>query len=295
MVKIITDSASDIPHNIAFNLDISVVPARILFGREVYLDGVDLQTNDFYNKLKTHRYHPLTTQASPLAFYRVIKKIEQSEEDILIITLPLSVSKFRESAEIAVKFTSSVNYHIFDSTGISMYQGLVVIQAARLAKMGYSLNAIIDKLNQITPNTILFAVAETFDYLIRGGRVPLSKGKLGSILGITPLLEVNDSKTEAVDTPKGLKKGIEMIIDRFKIHYQHFDQDQPFICSVMHSMNPSYAANLNNEILNNFNIIDLIPAKIGPTIGAHVGPGAIGAAMSPAIPELVQSTEITRY
>ncbi|MHA2248724.1 MAG: DegV family protein [Candidatus Kariarchaeaceae archaeon] len=289
MVKIITDSASDIPQRLAETLDVTVIPARILFGREKYDDGVDLDKSEFYEKLKLHRYHPLTTQASPLAFYREIQRIEKMGEDILIITLPLAVSKFRESAEIAAKNISSVNYHIYDSTGVSMYQGLIVIQAARLARLGYSLKGIIDKLDAITPRTITYAVAATFDYLIRGGRVPLTKGKIGSLLGITPLLEVNDSKIEAIETPKGLEKGIEVMIELLK---QRYNNEEPLIGSVMHVMNPTGASALANELIKNFNLVDMIHTKIGPTIGAHVGPGAIGLAISPAIPELVEQSEI---
>ncbi|MHA2172612.1 MAG: DegV family protein, partial [Candidatus Kariarchaeaceae archaeon] len=187
---------------------------------------------------------------------------------------------------------SSVSCRVHDSTGISMYQGLVVIQAARLAQMGYSLNEILNKINLITPRTITYAVAATFDYLIRGGRVPVTKGKLGSLLGITPLLEINDSKTEAIGTPKGLDQGINMVMGLLKGRYT---SEEPLFCSVMHTMNPSGAATLANELLDSFNIIDLIHAKIGPTIGAHIGPGAIGVAISPAIPELIDTVKLLQF
>jgi DegV family protein with EDD domain len=296
MVKIITDSAADIPHRIAEALDLTIVPARILFGREVYVDGVDLGGGRIIKKLQVtkdlDRFHPLTTQASPVAFFREMRRIEEMGEDILVITLPLSVSKFRESAEIAAKNISGVTCRVHDSTGISMYQGLVVIQAARLAQMGYSINDILNKINLITPRTITYAVAATFDYLIRGGRVPMTKGKLGSLLGITPLLEINDSKIESIGTPKGLDQGIDMVMELLKVR---FTSEEPLFCSVMHTMNPSGAAKLANELLDSFNIIDLIHAKIGPTIGAHIGPGAIGTAISPAIPELIDTVKLLQF
>ncbi|OLS28566.1 MAG: DegV domain-containing protein [Candidatus Heimdallarchaeota archaeon LC_2] len=286
MVRIVTDSSADLPEAIANELNITVVKSRILFGREVYLDGIDISTNEFYNKVRSHRYFPQTTPGSPLVVYQRIKHIEEMGEDILMITLPESLSKWQDTAKITLSNITKVDTHIYDSTGVSMYQGLLTIQAARLAREGYLLNEIISKLDEINDRTIAYAIIGNLDFLIRGGRLPVAKGAIGNLLGKTPILEVTNSELKPVESPRGIDKGINIVIDKLR---NRFTKEEPIIAGIMHSENPVKATEMANLVLENFNVQHLYHSKFGPTIGANVGPGSVGVSFSPLLPELIET------
>ncbi|MCE7733643.1 MAG: DegV family protein [Candidatus Heimdallarchaeota archaeon] len=284
IVRVVTDSSSDLPKLVAEELNITIFESRILFGRELYIDGVNLTSRDFYEKLRTHKYFPQTTPGSPYDVYRRLRPIEEMGEDILFITLPEVLSKWQETARIALSNIDKVDYRIYDSTGTSQYQGLITIQAARLARLGYSLDEIVSKIDEIKGRTVAYAVVNNLDYLVRGGRLPRAKGALGNLLGKTPILEVNNSKLEAIDSPSGLDNAIKVILHLLA---QQFPPDEPILAAVMHSENTLKATETSNSILESFNVSELYHSKFGPTIGANVGPGSIGVAFSPLLPELI--------
>jgi DegV family protein with EDD domain len=285
IVRIVTDSSCDLPAAVAEEYNITVVASRILFGREVYRDGIDLPTREFYDKLQHHKFFPQTTPGSPHDVYLQLKPIEDMGEDIFFITLPEVLSKWQESARIACSNIDRVNYKIYDSTGTSLYLGLMAIQAARLARLGYSLEEIVSRMDEIKDRTIAYAIVSNLDYLVRGGRLPIAKGKLGNLLGKTPILEVNNSKLEAIDSPTGLDNAIKNVLVLLS---QRFPPDEPILAAVMHSENTLKATQTSNSILEIFNVEQLYHSKFGPTIGANVGPGSIGVAFSPLLPELIQ-------
>lgn len=285
IVRIVTDSSSDIPKQVSEELNITVVESRILFGSELYIDGVNLTSREFYDKLRNHKYFPQTTPGSPYDVYLRLKPIEDMGEDILFITLPESLSKWQDTARIALSNIDKVDHVIYDSTGTSQYQGLLVIQAARLARLGYSLQEIVSRIDEINDRTIAYAVVNNLDYLVRGGRLPMAKGALGNLLGKTPILEVNNSKLEAIESPAGLDRAIKIMLHLLT---QQFPPDEPVLVAVMHSENTLKATEVSNSLLEKFNVNTLYHSKFGPTIGANVGPGSIGIAFSPLLPELIQ-------
>lgn len=278
MVRIVTDSSSDIPRYLAEELNITVLPARILFGRHAYLDGIEMPVNEFYRRLQTTKYHPVTTPTSPADIHSLLKDIEEMGEDILIITLPESLSKFQESIRIAVRDITRVKTQILDSTGTSMYQGLLVIQAAKLARLGLGIDQITEEVQLLAGGTILYAIVNNLTYLVRGGRIGVATQKIGSLLKINPILEVNDGEVESSDRARGMIKGIQRTVHLLD---QQYNKTTELICSVIHSEAPILAAHLTQLVKDKFTVTEFIPTKIGPTIGANVGPYAVGVALSP--------------
>lgn len=283
MVKIVTDSASDLPTRIAEELDISVVPARVLFGRHSYRDGVDLTASEFYHKLQNSYYHPLTTQAAPLDYYRVFRKLEQMNEDILCISVPGTLSALIESARIAAKSIDKVNIEIISAGGISGFQGIQVLVAAQMARSGYDLDSIIHQLDEIRPNIRLYAVAATLDYLKRGGRISSASYRLGSLLGVLPIVTVENEELINADRQlfNNMEKAVDNIVNKLRNEYSG---DQPLICFVLHAQNITGASMLADKISKYFTIHNLITTRIGATIGANIGPGALGVVFAPTIP-----------
>lgn len=283
MVKIVTDSASDIPSRLAEELDISVVPARVLFGRHSYRDGVDLSASEFYYRLQNSYYHPLTTQAAPLDYYRVFRRIERMNEDILCISVPKALSALIESAQIAAEQINKVNIEVISAGGISGYQAIIVLVAAQMAKDGYDIDSIIHQVEELKPETRLYSVAATLDYLKRGGRISSARYQLGTLLGVLPIVTVEDEKLINADQQlfNNMEKAIDKIINRLRSEYSG---DQPLICFVLHAQNISGASMFADKLETYFTLDNLITTRIGATIGANIGPGALGVAVAPSVP-----------
>ncbi len=283
-VQIVTDSSGDLSPILAADLGITIVPANILFGREKYRDGVDINPRQFYDKLGAEYFQPMTTPASPLQFYKVFREIEDRGDDILMITLPVSLSGFQVSAKMAAAHIEKVNIEIYSSGGISGYQSIQCIQAAELAKMGYSIDEIVYRLTDLKKYIKFYALVPSFNQLIRSGRIPGLQGKVGGILGIYPLLTVENEELVTVGKPKGFKPGFEIILNELK---NNFTRDEPLIAIMLDGYNPTWASRLGKILTENFNIIDLKTGKVGPTIGANAGAGTVGVAISPVIKDLI--------
>lgn len=283
MVNIVTDSSSDIPPSLADDLGITVIPANILFGRKKYVDGQDISAREFYEKLKEEYFHPITSPASPFTFYQAFQEISANDEDILVITLPESLSGFQVSARMAAEHMSNVEIHIYNSGGVSGYQGILTIQAAKLANIGYSADEIMTKLDNLKPKTNFFAVVPTFDSLIRGGRVPVAKGKMGALLGVFPLLTVKDEALISYATPKGFDQGFDIILHELKATYS---RDELLICVILDAFNHMEAYKLKMMVEETFNVVEFIHSKVGATIGANAGEGAVAIALTSVLPEL---------
>lgn len=284
MVRIVTDSSSDLPYNVVNDLNIKVVPAKINFGRKRFTDGIDMSGLDFYEKLSTEYFHPLTSPASPLDFYRVFQDLERANEDIIVITLPEYLSGFQVSARLASKYVRKVSVDIIDSGGVSMFQGLLVYQAAQLARIGFSTGEIIPRINALIKRTVMMAYVPSFKYLERGGRVAVATAKLGGLLGYTPVLSFKFGNPQESFKPKGFDAARDIILKELN---KIFTPDQPMLISVLHAQNPTQAGEMEDLIKNTFNVIDTVDAVIGPTIGANIGPGGLGIAMSPVLEELL--------
>jgi len=149
-VKIVTDSTSDLPREVAEELDITVVPVNVHFGDEVYQDGVDLSTDDFYRKLRTSDILPKTSAPAPGIFRETYEHVAQGADAIVSIHVSDNLSAVLEAARVGcsgLQFPIS----IIDSQTASMACGLLVITAARVAKEGASLKEITALVNKAIP------------------------------------------------------------------------------------------------------------------------------------------------
>lgn len=284
MVRIVTDSSCDMSPALAAELNVEILPANILFGRVKYSDGVNITPREFYDKLATEYFHPVTTPASPLQFYRVFREIEDMGEDILMIALPEKLSGFQVSARLAASHITKVKVHILNSGGISGFQSILIIQAVKLVERGFTLEEIVQRLEELKKSVKFFALVPSFDQLIRSGRVPSVKGRVGGLLGVFPLLTMEDDMLETVATPRGFNTGFEFILNDLLVA---FSKEEPLICIILDGFNPTWASQLEKLVLNEFNIKEIIYAKVGPTIGANSGPGTVGIAIAPIVRDLL--------
>ncbi|RJO63293.1 MAG: DegV family protein [Dehalococcoidia bacterium] len=188
-VRIITDRTCDIPPELEKELNIINIPVYLVFGKTSFRDGVDITTDQFYQKLLHEPVYPTTSQPTPKDFADVFNNLSQEADGILAIHISKKLSGTINSAEQAVKMvTTKGPIEIIDSLSVSLGVGLQVIAAARMAKQGKKLAEISAAVKSMVPNTKVFILFDTLEYLAKGGRIGKAKSLMGAILNVKPTL-----------------------------------------------------------------------------------------------------------
>jgi len=271
-VKIVTDSTSDLPPEVVEEFDITVVPVNVHFGDEVYRDGVDLSTDDFYRKLRTSPILPKTSAPAPGIFSETYERLAQDADAIVSIHVSDNLSAVLEAARVGcsdLRFPIS----LIDSQTASMACGLLVITASRAAKEGASLEEIEALLKAVIPRTITYGAFSTLEYLYKGGRIGRAQAFLGSVLQLSPILAINRGEIVPVARVRTRPKAIDRLCEIVR------DLGVPQEMSVMRTTEPREAEDLAQRLSSVFPPERMYRASIGPAIGTYVGPDAVGVAL----------------
>jgi len=273
-IKIVTDSAADLPAILTEEMDITVVPVYLRFGEEIYRDRVDISEEEFYQRLLYDPVHPNTTQPSPQDFTSVYDKISQESDGIISIHI---TSKLSGTYNSAVKGKEMVinqcPIEVVDSQTVSIATGLIVIQASKMAQSGMSRQEILDEVDKIIPNTHMLILFDTLKYLVKGGRVGKAKALLGSVLSVRPLLTVRDGELVPSGQVRTRSKGIDRLLDFVKTATEIQD------LAILHSTTADEAQALAERTSPIFPREQTIMARLGPGLGVHGGPGILAIAL----------------
>jgi DegV family protein with EDD domain len=273
-IKIVTDSAADLPSKLTDELDITVVPVYLRFGEQVYRDRVDISEEEFYQRLLSDPVHPNTTQPSPQDFANVYDKLSQEADGIISIHITSKLSGTYNSAVLGKKMVSErCPIEIVDSQTLSIAVGLMVIQASKMARSGMSLQQIVDEINKIIPNVHLLILFDTLKYLVKGGRIGKAKGLLGSVLNVKPLLTVRDGELMPSGQVRTRSKGMDRLLDFVK------DATEIQDLAILHSTTLDEAQALVERTSPIFPKERTILARLGPGLGVHGGPGILAVAL----------------
>lgn len=273
-VKIATDSLGDIPSDVAKELGITIIPVTVLFGTEVYRDGVDLTTEQFYDKLVRTKIFP-TTAVPPLGdFVKIYDKLAEETDEILVITVSHKLSGTPGAALQAVELMKrKCRVEVIDSQWIIMGEGLIVITAAKAAKAG----AKFDEVVKITKNNIsrvdVRMAFDTLEYLKRGGRIGKATAFLGSLLRVHPVLTLKEGEVHPVKQERSRAKAIDHLYN-FAMSFSHIDE-----LAVEDATTPEEADRLADRLGTKFPRERIYRTKVSPVIGAHVGPHVIGVSV----------------
>jgi DegV family protein with EDD domain len=274
VIKIVTDSAADLPPELAKELDVTVVPVYLRFGDEVYRDRVDISEDEFYQRLLHDPVHPNTTQPTPQDFADVYQKLSQEADGIVSIHISSKLSGTYNSAVQGKKMIGKgCPIEIIDSQTVSIAIGLIVIQASKMAKSGMSLQQIVDEVGKIIPNVHLLILFDTLKYLAKGGRIGKAKALLGSVLSVKPMLAIRDGEFVPVSQVRTRAKGIDKLFDFVKKATNIQD------LAILHNTTPDEAQALIERTNHIFPKEQTILARVGPGLGVHGGPGILAIAL----------------
>lgn len=277
MIRIIVDSACDMPKKEADALNLDFLPLKTIFGDEEFLDGITITHDEFYTKLENSTENPSTSQISPAEYDDVYEDVKKNGDTAIVITLSSKLSGTYQSANIARDGYEDCIY-IVDSENVTLGEQILIRYACELRDLGFSAEEIVEALEKKKKDIHVVAVLDTLEYLQRGGRISKTIAVAGNLLSIKPVIAINDGEVALVAKARGLKNAGAAMTETAK-SYGKMDFSMP--CAYVYSGH-------SDELLQKY-IKDLangwegqaesIPVySIGSTIGTHVGPGAFGFA-----------------
>ena len=268
MIHIVTDSTSDIPPDFVRELDITVVPAHVIFGEVSYDDGVTITRDEFYQRLATSKELPTTATPSAGEFAAVYQRLGG---EIVSIHLAAKLSGVFSTAYAGSQLAPEVNVSVFDSGSMAMGLGWQVIAAARAAQAGQSGAQIIERLNGLRPRVRVYAALDTLEYLRRSGRVSWAKAMLGQLLNIKPIVEVKDGVVVQIERVRTRRK----MLERLKQIAHELGPVETL--AVQHTCALIEARTLAAELTATLNVRQpIVVCEATTTIGTHIGPNGLG-------------------
>jgi fatty acid kinase fatty acid binding subunit len=272
-VRVVTDSAANIPAEIVAEHDIRVVPMYLKFGESVYQDGVDLPRGEFYPKLEREEV-PVSTAAPSIGDYReAFERALDGGDEAVCVTVASFVSvSFESATAAAAEFGGRVV--VVDSKSASMGEGWAAIEAARRSAGGASLAECAVRAQEITERTQLCATINTFEYLRRSGRVHALLAYAGTALNIKPVFALRGGKIEQLGRPRSRARAIERLIEETR----PLAERGALHCAVAHADAADEADALLERLRGELSLEESLVTEFTPLMGAHTGPGVLGIA-----------------
>lgn len=274
MVRIVTDSASDIPAEVARQLQISVVPMYVRFGSEVYRDGVELSPDDFYRKLAASPTIPTTSAPMVKDFNEVYDRLAQETDEIVSIHLS---STFSTAYEMAVRAGGTgrrrCHIEVVDSRTGAMGLGLLVIAAARQAQLGQAGQQISRMVKESARKTRVYVCFETLEYLRRGGRIGRARPLLGATIRVHPIVGLDKGEVVPLGRERSRARALDRLC-RLAGECGHVSS-----LAVEQGAAPEEAGRLHASLQSLFPGTDIYSSAIGCAVAAHTGPRVVGVCL----------------
>jgi DegV family protein with EDD domain len=273
-IKIVTDSACDVPTAIADELGITIVPVYINIGEDSYLEGVELPRPTFYEQLPRYNDYPTTAAPAIGTFTEIYERLAQEgATEIISIHIARSISATYNAARLGAAAQDAVPVTLFDTQQISLAAGLLVMMAAQAAAAGRSAQEIVDMLTDRVKRSYLFGVIDTLDSLRRSGRVNWTEFGVGTLLRIKPVMMIHQGVISIAGKIRTHQRAVEHML-KLLADMAPFEQ-----LAVLHVNAPEMADKLKEQVVHLFpKGMPLLTMEITPAIGLHLGLGAVGFA-----------------
>lgn len=276
-IRIITDSASDMSP--AEHPALAVLPLSVTFGTDVYMDGIDIDHQRFYEMLVERDELPKTGQVNPYAFSQAISEVREAGDEAVIITVGAKLSGTNQSARTALAEAPGGDVYVVDSNNVTLGERILVEYALRLVDEGRSAAQIAAAVEAVRDRVVVIGLLETLEYLVRGGRLSAAAGAVGTLLNVKPVVAVEDGLIVQLGKARGSKNGRNLLNQKVE-KAGGIDFSMPLALGY---------TGLSDAVLKKY-IEDsaalwadhtegeLPVHTIGATIGTHVGPGAVAVA-----------------
>ena len=281
-VRIITDSASDISQEWAKEWNITVLPLKVRFGEEEFLDGVTLSNREFYERLIETDEIPKTSQITPFEYSSHFEKAVEAGEQVICFCLSSGVSGSFQSACVAAQELEG-DVFVVDTKQFCISEAIIVERAVQMRDQGMSAAEIYTAIEEEKKDAHVLAIFNTLEYLKLGGRISAAAAFAGGLLSLKPVLTIEDGVVKILGKARGSRNGNNMLTE-FAEKLGGIDFERPFcfgytgfsdetLKKYIHDSARLYADKLDVNDPGKFRI-----AKVGATIGTYAGPGAIAVA-----------------
>lgn len=275
MIRIVTDSTSDLSADRAAALGVEVLPLSVHFGEESFQDGVDITKEEFYARLEQAETLPTTAQIPPETFIKTFERLTAQGDQVLGIFLSSAMSGTYQSAMIARDIVGEERIAVVDSQTVTFALGLLVEAACLLRDQGLSLEELRAQVEALAGRVRLLAVVDTLKYLKMGGRISGAAAVVGGLLGISPIISIRDGLVVSVGKGRGRKAGFQFI-SKWIEEKEGIDTSLPV--SFGNTNAPQALADCMAFFADKTAGATVLPSDIGAVVGTHVGPGAAGIA-----------------
>ncbi len=270
-IKIVTDSTTDLPKELLDQHHIEVIPLTVLVDGVSYYDNVTITPEDFLVRMKASRELPKTSQPSVGVLAEAYDRLGANGDAILSIHMTSGMSGTYAAACSAAEMSAS-RVEVVDSQMISQALGFQVLEAARMAEAGESLESIVARLDELRSRTTLLVVVDTLENLIKGGRIGRAAGLIGTILNVKPIAMLEDGVYSPFAKVRTSSQIIEKLMHRMENDIRGRDVRG---IGLSHADNLPLAMRLQKAIARLTDVpVSIRPAT--PVITTHTGPGAIG-------------------
>jgi DegV family protein with EDD domain len=272
-VRILSDSACDLPQPLADELGIAIVPQTIRIGGTDYVDRRDLTPAEFWAKADAADDLPSTAAPAPGQFADAYSSLaEEGATSIVAVCLSAELSATMQSAELGARSFDGAPVTIIDGRTVSLAQGMIVADCARLAAAGADHDAVVARAKALIRSTKLWGAVDTLEYLRKGGRIGGAKAMLATALSIKPIIEVRDGKVEQGGKQRTRSKALAFLVDKVAsyggvgnvgvLHAACDDVDQ-----FVGMLGSVYGG-------------EIVVGDIGPVVASHTGKGTIGVSFT---------------
>ena len=283
-VAIVTDSVASIPESLLQGLNINWVPYYIHCGQEVLRDLVTVQRQAFYKWLPTAKESPITACPGPGDYFKTYEKLvtEEGIEEIASIHITSKGSGAYQAAKTAQLMIQETlpNLHIevIDTLNVSMCQGWIVIEAARAAMAGKSMNEILMKVRDMIPIVRMLQTADTLKYLYMGGRIGKAKHLVGTLLNIKPIISMKDGEIVSLGQARSRKRAYRMMVNKIEATVGYRGTIK---IAYVHAAAQEEVEKIKVLIEQRLTCVESLITELSPALGVHTGPGTAGLCYYP--------------
>ncbi len=275
-IVVVTDSTSNLPPDLVSEQEIPVIPLKVHWGDETYIDGVTLQPEQFYRWLQERDDFPTTSQPSAGEFIEFFKSVtEKYTSDITILGIFISseLSGTLLSATQAKAMLPDLDIHLVDSRSVSLGLGFQVLAAQQAVQAGVSLEEVLERVQRVRESTTLIFTVDTLEYLHRGGRIGGAARLLGSALNLKPLLTIEDGRVEVLEKIRSRRKAIQRMLD---LAEERLGDRKPVAVGVIDVDAVETADSVVGAVMARLKPGRLYRSWVTPVVGGHAGPGTVG-------------------
>jgi DegV family protein with EDD domain len=273
VIRVVTDSTSDILPDEAERLGIDVVPLTVRFGDEQFRDGVDLGPDAFYRKLTITSVQPSTSQPTPEQFAELYRRHVDGGDTVISIHISTKLSGTLQSASLGAQELPAGAVRVVDSTTVSAGLQFVVRAALEDIAAGSDIDEVVRRTESRRDRVGVYVLLDTLTYLQRGGRIGRAQGLLGGILNVKPLLSVRDGEVHPEARVRSRQQGIARIV-AIAAGQRPLDGLAVFHCGA-----PELIGLIAPRLRADHPGIELIVGQLGAVVGTYSGPGGVGIAL----------------